>query len=177
MHHPINFRDLGESLALLLDDPPIAIGRIFRGGKFDALASAEELGGARTILNLRRGPDPRIAPDLTYLHAPTGDSIENYNTGDRRVRRWLRSSLGLLAEPGVAWPLYVHCTSGKDRTGVFVAALLRSLGVADGVIVEEYALSEGVDRVDVERALAGLRRFELADDVSRRIAARLRGPP
>ncbi len=36
----------------------------------------------------------------------------------------------------------VHCTAGKDRTGVLVALVLLLVGVDDEVIAEEYALTE-----------------------------------
>jgi protein-tyrosine phosphatase len=39
-------------------------------------------------------------------------------------------------------PVVFHCSGGKDRTGVVAALVLRCLGVPDGVIVEDYALSE-----------------------------------
>jgi protein-tyrosine phosphatase len=39
-------------------------------------------------------------------------------------------------------PTLFHCTGGKDRTGVVAAVLLRTLGVADDVIVADYAVSE-----------------------------------
>jgi protein-tyrosine phosphatase len=39
-------------------------------------------------------------------------------------------------------PTVIHCTGGKDRTGVVAAVLLRALGVADEVIVDDYAISE-----------------------------------
>jgi len=35
-----------------------------------------------------------------------------------------------------------HCSGGKDRTGVVAALVLRSLGVPDAVIVDDYSLSE-----------------------------------
>lgn len=35
-----------------------------------------------------------------------------------------------------------HCTGGKDRTGVMAAVLLRTLGVSDEIIVDDYAISE-----------------------------------
>lgn len=35
-----------------------------------------------------------------------------------------------------------HCTGGKDRTGVLAAVLLRTLGVDDEIIVDDYAVSE-----------------------------------
>ena len=41
------------------------------------------------------------------------------------------------------YPVFVHCTSGKDRTGVVIAALLWVLQVAESIIVEEYLLSDG----------------------------------
>ena len=36
----------------------------------------------------------------------------------------------------------VHCTHGKDRTGVLVALLLYACGVPEDAIVADYALSE-----------------------------------
>ncbi len=38
-------------------------------------------------------------------------------------------------------PLYFHCTAGKDRTGVCAALLLMLLGVSDGIIVQEFLLT------------------------------------
>ncbi|MEM6284654.1 MAG: tyrosine-protein phosphatase [Chloroflexota bacterium] len=38
-------------------------------------------------------------------------------------------------------PLVVHCTAGKDRTGVAIALLLDVLGVPDDVIAADYSLS------------------------------------
>lgn len=38
--------------------------------------------------------------------------------------------------------LLVHCTAGKDRTGVFVAVLLSMLGVEDDNIADDYALTD-----------------------------------
>ncbi|KAL9083154.1 MAG: hypothetical protein Q9165_008641 [Trypethelium subeluteriae] len=39
-------------------------------------------------------------------------------------------------------PCLVHCTAGKDRTGVFVALLLSLLGCSDEIVADEYALTE-----------------------------------
>ncbi|KAB5550006.1 protein-tyrosine phosphatase-like protein [Coniochaeta sp. 2T2.1] len=36
----------------------------------------------------------------------------------------------------------IHCTAGKDRTGVFCALVLSLCGVADEIVADEYALSE-----------------------------------
>jgi protein-tyrosine phosphatase len=38
-------------------------------------------------------------------------------------------------------PLLYHCTAGKDRTGVFSALLLLTLGVPEKTVLEDYALT------------------------------------
>lgn len=38
-------------------------------------------------------------------------------------------------------PVLVHCTAGKDRTGVTVAVALRLVGVSDEQIISDYALT------------------------------------
>lgn len=39
-------------------------------------------------------------------------------------------------------PILVHCTAGKDRTGVLVALVLSLCGVADDAVAHEYALTD-----------------------------------
>jgi protein-tyrosine phosphatase len=38
-------------------------------------------------------------------------------------------------------PLVIHCTAGKDRTGFAAALILKSLGVSDDLVVEDYLLT------------------------------------
>jgi protein-tyrosine phosphatase len=38
-------------------------------------------------------------------------------------------------------PILIHCTAGKDRTGVVCGLLQRALGVPDEVVMEDYQLS------------------------------------
>ena len=47
------------------------------------------------------------------------------------------ATLELIAEPANR-PVIIHCTAGKDRTGIVVAILLSILGVADEDIVADY---------------------------------------
>ena len=153
---PLNYRDVGATLRRWLPAPPLPAGRLLRGGRLDVLTRAAELGHPGSILNLRRGPDSRELPGVRYLHVPAADELENYDTSQRKVRAWLREVLGVLADPDTPWPVYVHCTSGRDRTGIVVAALLHLLEVPRSVVIEEYLLSEGASRAPIERALAGL---------------------
>ena len=39
-------------------------------------------------------------------------------------------------------PLVVHCTAGKDRTGVICALVLSLCGVDDETVAKEYSLTE-----------------------------------
>jgi len=52
----------------------------------------------------------------------------------------LRQALATLSAPG-GLPAVVHCTAGKDRTGLIVALVLGLAGVPTTTIVEDYALS------------------------------------
>ena len=52
----------------------------------------------------------------------------------------LTEAIEVLAAPG-ALPAVIHCSAGKDRTGVLSALILAFLGVPDETIVEDYALS------------------------------------
>jgi len=58
-----------------------------------------------------------------------------------------------LAAPS-SYPAIVHCAAGKDRTGMTIALILRTLGVSDKDIVADYALTEGflASWVEVARA-------------------------
>jgi len=38
-------------------------------------------------------------------------------------------------------PILIHCTAGKDRTGLLVAIILSLCGVDDEIVAHEYALS------------------------------------
>lgn len=39
-------------------------------------------------------------------------------------------------------PMLVHCTAGKDRTGVMIALLLRAVGVPEDVVIADYERSD-----------------------------------
>lgn len=150
---PPNYRDVGEALGLWLDPSPLAPGVLLRGGKIGVLTTHDDLGAPRTIVNLRRGSDPPVA-GARVLHVPADDTVENYDTHEKRVRTWLHAAMGALAaaEP----PVYVHCTAGRDRTGVVIAAALVVLGVDEEAIVGDFGLSDGADVRAIRRAIHGL---------------------
>lgn len=72
---------------------------------------------------------------LTYLAPSTSSIVEIFH---------------ILAGPG-ALPAMVHCSAGKDRTGVVIALLLTSIGAQEEAVIEEYALSGQVTEQMVAR--------------------------
>jgi len=153
----VNFRDVGEWLNLLAGRPILRRHCLLRGGKLNHVTAAGEIGEPATVMNLRRGADQSAwLFGATQIHLPADDGVENYTTRHPRVRRWLRQVVQTAADPETALPLLLHCTSGKDRTGVAIAAVLFAIGVAPALIIEEYLLSDGeVQREWMEQAITG----------------------
>jgi protein-tyrosine phosphatase len=52
----------------------------------------------------------------------------------------ISEALAILTDPE-AYPAMLHCSAGKDRTGILSALILGLLGVPDEVIVVDYTLS------------------------------------
>ncbi len=48
-------------------------------------------------------------------------------------------------------PALIHCTHGKDRTGVAIAITLRALGIPQETVVEDYMLSNEFWETEVDR--------------------------
>lgn len=114
--------------------------------------------GVRTVIDLRRSDEIEAAPNVfagsssvTYRHLsllvdtpPTPGVprplVETY----RHILNARQAQIGeifhLLAAPG-ALPAVLHCTAGKDRTGIIVALVLALVGVPTTTIIEDYALS------------------------------------
>jgi protein-tyrosine phosphatase len=130
--------------------------------------------GLRTVIDLRtenelaeRGRFPLDAHPVGYHHvslmdvtwdpgqapveasgAPVADFLlERYVEMIDGAGRRIGDIFAILAEPD-ALPAVFHCAAGKDRTGILAALLLSSLGVADGDVVTDYALTgEAVPRM------------------------------
>lgn len=156
---PANFRDVGEILSIWLDPSPLPAGRLYRGGKLDPLMGPALAAPVRTVVNLRAGADAPC-PGVHIVHLPAPKGLDRYHTHLRPVRIWVRSVLERLADPSTSWPVYVHCASGRDRTGVIVAAALLAIGVDRAVAEQEYLLSDETDVNAIRRAIDGLVAFD-----------------
>ena len=151
-----NFRDVGEWVNCIADNTLMPEGLLYRGGKTTLVTSATDIRSPATIINLTRGPDTRRF-GADYYHMPIANDLEVYETASKGVRRWLNEVMSVLADPELKLPVFIHCASGKDRTGVVVAAVLAVLDIRTEVIVEEYLLSEGeVSEQWLRSALEGI---------------------
>lgn len=156
---PANFRDVGEVLSIWLDPSPLPAGRLYQGGKLDPFMEPALATPVRTVINLRAGPDAPLA-GAHMIHLPAPNGLDRYDTHLRPIRVWVRVALEHLADPSLPWPVYVHCASGRDRTGVIVAALLLAIGVDRGIAEQEYLLSDEVDANAIRRSIDGLLAFD-----------------
>jgi protein-tyrosine phosphatase len=168
----LNLRDAGGHLTqsgervragvLYRGDAPIALDP-------DAEARVEML-ALRTIVDLRRAKERELRPyalrhfDGRFLHISLiGEERRPVNTlhgGLAAFNRWVYAVRGrtiveilrALAAPD-ALPALIHCTAGKDRTGLVVGLLQTWLGVADEVIARDYALSAERLHADDDEAI------------------------
>ncbi|MFN0148986.1 MAG: tyrosine-protein phosphatase [Dehalococcoidia bacterium] len=178
-------------------------GRIYRSGALDVITPSDvaylrdDLGVA-TILDLRH-PDElgedgishplrehvvhlsifaagesqqAVIAELNGLYGP-GISPERYlhylkAGGSQFVR-----AFELFARED-SYPMLVHCTAGKDRTGVLLALVLDVLGVSHEEIAADYGKSEA----SIPRLIAFLERSgRVLEGTPEEIRARLATPP
>jgi protein-tyrosine phosphatase len=195
-----NFRDLGGYPTA--DGRLTRWRTLYRADGLGRLAGADleavrEL-GLRTVIDLRtateideRGRFPVDEHPVEYHHIPILDVIwepEDAPTetvaADFLLHLYLQMIEGaearivqtfqILASPD-ALPAVFHCAAGKDRTGVVAALVLSSLGVADEVVVADYALTgSALGRL---RAWAERERPSLAEAIARQPAVYLAADP
>ncbi|MGN6125759.1 MAG: tyrosine-protein phosphatase [Humibacter sp.] len=164
-----NVRDLGGLPTPLSATGATAYGRVARGPRREWMTAKGWMDarawGLKSVVDLRsegeagrREHDPDVPHDafgrVTITSAPTEDQ------GDPEFRRWcfpildspeywrhnwriqpelVRGALEAIAEsePGVL----VHCSAGRDRTGMISTLLLGNAGVDPQVIADDYAAS------------------------------------
>ena len=156
----LNFRDVG---GLPAGGGVTRAGVLFRSGN---LAGLDDAGrdalvalGIRRIVDLRADDEVAIEPsrvgdlDLETIRIPLFlGSVASFFVEDRSLADVYRGLVDESADRMVAVaraviagaPALVHCTVGKDRTGVAVALLLDAVGVEHDAIVADYARTEAM---------------------------------
>jgi protein-tyrosine phosphatase len=111
--------------------------------------------GLRTVVDLRTLAEAEIAPGpldaLTarYVHVSVlGGDMQSLPLELAAVYAFMIEQCGQSIAHAIrplcgpdAFPALVHCSAGKDRTGIVIAMVLAVLGVPDDIIAADYALS------------------------------------
>lgn len=152
----MNFRDTG---GLRAGAGRTRGGVLFRSGNLTRVDVPGEAAlralGLRRILDLRSDEEVLSSPNIDVGVATTRlplflGSVASFFSHDRSLDDMYRSIVddsadrvvgvvrGVLADQ----PVLVHCTVGKDRTGVTVALVLAAAGVDEGDVIADYARTE-----------------------------------
>lgn len=164
-----NFRDLGGYRTA--SGRTVKRGIVFRSSKLSALTPVDwtrvQTLGVGHIYDLRTAEERTAEPDNWPAPAPpaygspkpdmsaTIAGMKKAGTDTAKVRASIIHFYGdmptLYAPEYSAFfhgladgdrPVVVHCTAGKDRTGVASALLLTALGVPRATVVDDYQLTE-----------------------------------
>lgn len=159
------FRDVGGIPA---DGGVIRTGRLFRSGHLAGLGAqgADEVRArVRRIVDLRA--DDEVAADVTavagveitrlplYLGSTRSFFLEDYSLGEIYAHLLGGGSNRLVDAVRIiaaGEPTLVHCTAGKDRTGVTIALALAAVGADRESVVADYALTGDLIPAEHRRA-------------------------
>jgi protein-tyrosine phosphatase len=193
-----NFRDIGGYAGI--GGRKVRWGRYFRAGRQDRMTAADldrvKALGIKTQIDLRRhdeisdqgrGPLPTLGVEYRWhpVIPDGGSEVLDKTVGMTGISG--QRYLGYLAFDPSPWqglfpvmadagrqPVVIHCTAGKDRTGITTALVLSILGVERDVIEADYALTNR----DCERQVAFIeQRFGLPAGHSRESLLRATGVP
>jgi protein-tyrosine phosphatase len=158
-----NFRDIGGYPTV--DGSHTRHGLIYRSGGLHALTERDQTTlkelGIRTSFDLREPSELQnhgadiCGEGIEVVEVPTNldrEAMIQKLTNDPDDFRMVDFYLSSFA-PRAAYhaglfqhilnrldqPMVIHCSAGKDRTGIIIALLLRVAGVTDEVILEDYA--------------------------------------
>jgi protein-tyrosine phosphatase len=160
-----NFRDIGGYPTH--DGRTVRWGRLYRADSLGKLAGDDwsrfQTLGVRSVIDLRypweieaggRVPefDGLAYHQLSIEHRPYHQPTLDPTVDPARILAdknmevvvdgavEIRAALDVIASDDAA-PIVVHCSFGKDRTGLIVALVLGLIGVADDDIIADYALT------------------------------------
>jgi protein-tyrosine phosphatase len=165
----VNFREIGGYHTQ--DGKTVKRGALYRSSKLDGFteqgkAQFQAL-GVRAVCDLRGVGEIASHPDnlpegVVYHHLPmependTLGSLRDFFFNKSRLREGMfrmYHEIFLEAQPqmfgeavkivanSANHPVVLHCTAGKDRTGLITAIILSLLGVPDETIIADYTLS------------------------------------
>jgi protein-tyrosine phosphatase len=144
-----------------------------------SLTGQEQLlqAGVTTIIDLRfyteleKAPNPfATSSRVAYLHRPMMNernpeamqpirdattTQEAYKATLEGFRHNIAAIITAIAESASGW-VVLHCSAGKDRTGLTTALVLRALGVSQEMIAEDYTLTDAYLQATYETEMAAI---------------------
>ena len=143
-----NTRDLGGKVAL--GGKTVREGRVYRGAKLDDITEfgrerAKTVYKIRTDLDLRNASESKggVLDGVNYLNYSSpyyvGDKV-GIDDGGAEFEKALADALRVFTKEE-NYPVYMHCSIGRDRTGTLALLLYGLLGVSERDIGIDYELS------------------------------------
>ena len=116
-----------------------------------------------TTRRRKRAKERFAAGVIGEYGAPEERMIANYR---RYVQEYPLMGRALRALAAEQVPALIHCVNGKDRTGVICAVIMKTCGVHDDDIMQDYLITNDINadciREEVEGLSAGMNAHELA---------------
>lgn len=180
--HVDNARDLGGTP--LDAGETVAYGALFRGPPLAELTQegCDEVAklGIRTVVDLRIQDERELKPESECvreaahileapLPVPYNVSPADY-IADLDAKDSIAAVFQRLAD-AEAYPIYMHCTWGRDRTGVLSAVILRALGASQADIMREYLHSQASVGAYPQSLAAALEEIEARGGIEPFLAA------
>ena len=121
-------------------------GMVYRGARLnditeDGINKAHNIYKIKTDFDLRRTTDNGYS-DVT----PLGDTVDYVNisvidyTGAFSYKEEMRQAIALCAQEDI-YPIYVHCSAGRDRTGTMMFILGALLGIPEDALYADFELT------------------------------------
>lgn len=144
-----NTRDAGGYETL--DGGRMKQGMIYRGGKLESITengiiTFHDVLGIKTDLDLRTvgegsaGTSSPLGEDVNYVNLDGRYYIGGKGIDSEEGKKMIADEIRVFVDPA-NYPVYVHCSLGRDRTGTIIMILQGLIGVSKNDMMMDYEFS------------------------------------